>query len=216
VKQRIVLLGPPASGKGTQADRLSLAFDIPHVSTGALLRSECANGTPLGREADSFTSLGLLVPDLLAVRLVTAWMGEHGTALLLDGFPRTVSQAESLDVVLAGLHDPLDLVAVLELSDVEIRRRILDRLTCNACGATFGSGLHGLAAGDCCPRCGFQLARRNDDTLETLDRRLHVYREKTVPVIDYYQRTAPRILRKINAELGSDEVFEALRKLMNE
>ncbi|MFZ4387749.1 MAG: adenylate kinase family protein, partial [Chthoniobacterales bacterium] len=96
LKQRIVLLGPPASGKGTQADRLSKTFGIPHVSTGALLRSECARETVLGREADEWTSKGLLVPDELAVRIIATWMQEHGAVFLFDGFPRTVGQAEHL------------------------------------------------------------------------------------------------------------------------
>ena len=143
-KQRILLLGPPASGKGTQADRLSRAFAIPHVSTGALLRSECARGTTLGLEADSWTSRGLLVPDDLAVRVITAWMTGNGPRFLLDGFPRTTVQAEHLDEALDEAGTPLDLVIFLDLSEEEIFRRILDRLTCVRCGTTFGGSLHGL------------------------------------------------------------------------
>lgn len=214
-KQRILLLGPPASGKGTQADRLSKFFDIPHVSTGALLRSECARGTPLGREADSWTSRGLLVPDELAVRLITVWMGEHGPRFLLDGFPRTTGQAEHLDAALAKAAAPLDLVIVLDLSEEEIRRRILDRLTCSRCGATYGGSLHGLRTGDACTSCGGELIRRNDDTEEALAERLRVYREATLPVVTHYREKFPEIFHRVDAGKGSNEIFGKLAALVS-
>lgn len=210
LKRRIVLLGPPASGKGTQAYRLSKEFGIPHVSTGALLRSECERGTSLGREADEWTSKGLLVPDELAVRIVAAWMKENGPEFLFDGFPRTVGQAEHLDATLSELKAPLDLVILLELSDESIRRRILERISCLKCGATFSASLHGHAEGSPCPRCGAALVRRKDDTMEALDQRLKVYGELTRPVIGYYERTNPRILHRVEAGKGSDAIFNQL------
>ena len=214
LKQRIVLLGPPASGKGTQADRLSKSFGIPHVSTGALLRAECAHGTALGREADAWTSKGLLVPDELAVRIVAAWMKENGPRFLFDGFPRTVGQAEHLDKALRELAAPLDLVILLELPDEEIRRRILERLSCLACGATFSASLHAHRLGDPCPRCGTPLVRRNDDTEKALEERLRVYRESTLPVVGYYEKSAPGIFHRINAGEGSDEIFAKVSELL--
>jgi adenylate kinase len=214
VKQRIVLLGPPASGKGTQADRLSAAFGIPHVSTGALLRSECQRGTAQGKEADAFTSRGDLVPDELALRIVAGWMAEHGSRFLFDGFPRTVGQAASLDAALATLQAPLDLVILLNLDDEQIRRRILDRLSCLSCGATFGTDLHGYEVGYPCPRCGQPLVRRNDDTEEALSQRLEVYRNLTLPVLAYYERTAPQILHRVEAGQGSDTIFAILSRLI--
>lgn len=213
-KQRILLLGPPASGKGTQADHLSRAFGIPHVSTGALLRSECARGTPLGIEADSWTSRGLLVPDELAVRVITAWMAGNGPRFLFDGFPRTTGQAEHLDKALDAAKTPIELVIFLDLSEEEIRRRILDRLTCAACGTTFGGSLHGMKIGDACPSCGGDLIRRNDDTEEALTERLRVYRESTLPVVTYYQDKAPGIFHKINAGEESDTIFKKLSALV--
>ena len=213
-KQRILLLGPPASGKGTQADRLSRAFAIPHVSTGAILRSECARGTTLGLEADSWTSRGLLVPDDLAVRVITAWMTGNGPRFLLDGFPRTTGQAEHLDRALEAAGTPLDLVIFLDLSEVEIARRIMDRLTCARCGTTFGGSLHGLKTGDTCPACGGDLIRRNDDTAEALAERLRVYRESTIPVVTHYRDKAPGIFHSIDAGEGSDEIFEKLSALV--
>ena len=214
-RQRILLLGPPASGKGTQAERLAKTFGIPHVSTGALLRSECSRGTALGREADSWTSRGLLVPDELAVRIVASWMAGHGPRFLFDGFPRTTAQAEHLDAVLAKAATPLDLVIFLDLGDAEIRRRILDRLTCDACGATFGAGLHGLASGGSCPKCGGILIRRKDDTGEALAERMRVYRESTLPVVTHYREKFPSIFHRIDAGEGSDAIFAKLTALVS-
>ena len=214
LKQRIVLLGPPASGKGTQADRLSKEFGIPHVSTGVLLRSECARGTPLGREADEWTSKGLLVPDDLAVRIVATWMQEHGTSFLFDGFPRTVGQAEHLDQALKQMQAPLELVILLELSDQDIRHRILERLSCLKCGATFSSSLHAHIEGGPCPNCGAPLVRRKDDTEEALVQRLKVYRELTLPVVSYYEKSAPELLHRVNAGEGSDAIFGQLSAMV--
>jgi adenylate kinase len=216
VKKRIVLLGPPASGKGTQADRISAAYSIPHVSTGALLRSECEKDTPLGREADEWTSKGLLVPDDLVVRIVTRWMDEHGQSFIFDGFPRTVGQAVYLDAALQELNSPLDLIVLLELPESEIRRRISDRLSCIKCGATFGAKLHGFSPGDACPRCASPLVRRNDDNSEALDRRLAVYTNQTEPVVDYYEKNSPKLLSRINAVHGSDEVFGSLVRILGD
>jgi len=207
-------LGPPASGKGTQADRLAAEFGLPHVSTGALLRSECARGTNLGREADEWTSKGLLVPDELAVRIVSSWMRDHGTDFLLDGFPRTIGQAEHLDSSLGTLSAPLDLIILMELSDQEIRRRILGRISCLGCGATFSAELHGLAEGQSCPKCGAILVRRNDDSEEAIGERLRVYRESTLPVSDYYREKVPGLFHRINAGEGSDAIFAALCDLV--
>ncbi len=214
MKQRIVLLGPPASGKGTQAELLVSSFGIPHVSTGALLRVECANGTSVGKEADRWTSQGLLVPDELAIRLITIWIAEHGTKFLFDGFPRTVAQAESLDTALAALRAPLDLVIVLELGEEEICRRIASRLSCLHCGATFSCMLNSLKVGDMCLRCGEKLLRRTDDQPAAVEKRLESYRELTFPVIGYYERTAPELIHRVDASMESDAVFSEICELI--
>ena len=214
MKKRIVLLGPPASGKGTQADRLSLAYGVPHVSTGALLRSECERGTSLGLEAEEWTGKGLLVPDELAVRIITVWMAEHGPSFLFDGFPRSVAQAKHLDAALAALCAPLDLVIVLELDEKEICRRIASRLSCLKCGATYSSEIDCLKSGDACLRCGDKLVRRTDDLPLALDQRLESYRELTFPVIGYYERTAPALIHRVDATGPSDTVFSSISKLV--
>lgn len=214
MKRRIVLLGPPASGKGTQADLLAKEFGVPHVSTGALLRSECLRETPLGKEADAWTRRGLLVPDELAIRIITTWIHDHGTTFLFDGFPRTVGQAEHLDSALALLGAPLECVIVLELSDEEIRRRIETRLSCLKCGATFSSSMDALTCSAPCPRCGDKLVRRSDDRPEAVVQRLQVYHQLTFPVIEYYERSAPHLLHRVDAGMGSDEVFKSISRLI--
>ena len=215
MKRRILLLGPPASGKGTQAAALSARFGVPHVSTGALLRAESAAGTPLGAEADSWTSRGLLVPDDLIVRIVSSWIDVNGPSFILDGFPRTVVQAESLDSALDSIAAPLDLVALLDLPEDAIRTRILQRLSCTRCGATFGEMLHGRHEGDSCPVCGAPIERRKDDTEETLGERLRVYRESTLPVVDYYRGKFPGIFHVMDAGEGSDAIFGKLSALVS-
>jgi len=216
VKQRIVLLGPPASGKGTQADRVASRFGIPHVSTGALLRSESARGTELGRKAESSTGRGLLVPDELVLRIIGQWIRNHGTRFIFDGFPRSVGQAAHLDAALAELQAPLDLIILLELSDEEIRRRVEARLSCLQCGATFSKSLHGLKIHDHCPHCGDRLVRRNDDVPEALEQRLHLYRGMTLPVVGYYERKVPHLMHRICAEEGSDAIFSKISTLVDE
>jgi adenylate kinase len=155
-----------------------------------------------------------LVPDELAVRIVATWMQEKGPRFLFDGFPRTVGQAEHLDTALAAIEAPLDLVILLQISDEAIRQRILNRLSCLKCGATFSTSLHGIAEGQACSRCGAPLVRRKDDSAEALEQRLKVYRELTLPVVAYYERTSPAILHRIDAGMGSDAIFAQLSTLL--
>lgn len=214
VKQRVVLLGPPASGKGTQADRISAAVGLPHLSTGALLRIESRRGSDIGRKAEAYTIRGELVPDEMAVELVTGWMSENGCRFLLDGFPRTLSQAVSLDAALESRNALLDLIIILELGEEAIRSRILNRISCLVCGATFSAGLHGYEEGEPCPRCRTPLARRKDDTETALSQRLEAYRSQTLPVLAYYERTVPGILHRIDGEQESDAVFTEVSALI--
>jgi len=207
LKNRIVLLGPPASGKGTQASLLGAVFGIPHVSTGAIVREERAKGTLIGLEADSYTSRGLLFPDELAIRIVDQWLGTH-SRFIFDGFPRTVGQAIALDALLEQKSLGLQTVYLLELPDEEVRVRMLGRLTCSKCGAVFSENFHKISVEDPCPKCEGVLARRTDDTLEALDQRLAQYHEFTQPICDYYEKAG--LLKKVDVRFGRDAVFQLL------
>ena len=206
-RNRIVLLGPPASGKGTQAALLAAAFGIPAASTGQMLRDEKARGSELGDEADRWTRSGGLFPDELAMHVVWAWL-DGRTRFILDGFPRTHGQAVLFDEGLANRRLPLDIVYFLELSEQIVRERMTSRLTCSSCGAVFNEKFHDVTAASPCPRCGGALARRADDTPAALDRRLDQFRSHTLPVADYYGRKG--LLKEIDASLGRDAVFSTL------
>lgn len=207
MKNRIVLLGPPASGKGTQAALLSAAFGIPHASTGAILREEKARGSALGEEADKYTRDGRLFPDELALRVVWQWIDGH-KRFLLDGFPRTVGQAKAFDTGLDERDLRLDIVYHFDLSDAAVRQRMLSRLTCSACGSVFNESFHHVTLETPCPKCGGELVRRNDDTPAALEERLTQYRELTLPVADHYRHRG--LLKSVDVTPGRDQVFRTL------
>ena len=207
MRNRIVLLGPPASGKGTQAALLSATFGIPAASTGAILRDEQGRGTKLGVEAERWTIEGKLFPDELALRVVWKWLDDH-RRFILDGFPRTLGQAQSFDQGLEERSLPLDVVYFLKLSDELVRERVTSRLTCSRCAAVFNERFHDVTTGTPCPRCGGELVRRNDDTHEALDRRLAQFRECTLPVAHHYQGKG--LLKEVDVTAGRDAVFNRL------
>lgn len=207
MKNRIVLLGPPATGKGTQAALLSAAFGIPAASTGAMLREERAKGSAVGLEAAQWTDQGKLFPDELALRVVWHWI-DGRTRFILDGFPRTVGQAQAFDAGLKERDLPLDAVFFLDLSDEIIRERMLSRLTCSQCSSVYNERFHNVTEKTPCPACGGKLFRRNDDTEAALNQRLEQYREHTLPVVDFYRESG--VLKKIDASPGRDIVFESL------
>jgi adenylate kinase len=204
---RIVLLGPPASGKGTQAALLSATFGIPAASTGAMLREEKARGTDVGIEAEHWTAQGKLFPDELALRVVWKWLDDRHR-FILDGFPRTLGQAQSFDQDLEARGLPLDVVYLLNLSDTLVRERMTSRLTCLGCASVFNEKFHDVTTGAPCPRCGGELVRRADDTEEALDRRLAEYREYTLPVAHHYKGRG--LLKEVDVTAGRDAVFSRL------
>ncbi|MEO8206770.1 MAG: nucleoside monophosphate kinase [Chthoniobacterales bacterium] len=208
LKRRIVLLGPPASGKGTQAHLLSTHFNIPTASTGAMLRHEIADGTAIGLEASQYTNDGGFVPDELVLRIVSAWMDKHENGFILDGFPRTLSQAEALEKDLVKRQRSLDIAFLFNLSDKEIHERVTNRLTCDACGATFGEQLHSLKEKSVCPHCGGVLTHRKDDTEATLVNRLAIYQEKTLPIANFYRERG--ILNECDGSVAPEILFEKL------
>jgi adenylate kinase len=207
MRNRIVLLGPPASGKGTQAALLSATFGIPAASTGAMLREEKARGTQLGREAERWTNEGQLFPDELALRVVWNWL-DNRRRFILDGFPRTIGQAKSFDHDLEQRQLPLEAVYLLLLSDALVRERMTTRLTCSLCASVFNEKFHNVSTEVPCPRCGGTLLRRNDDTEQALDCRLAQFREYTLPVADHYEGKG--LLKKIDVTPGRDAVFNHL------
>jgi len=207
MKNRIVLIGPPATGKGTQAALLSATFGLPATSTGAMLRAEKNRGSAMGLEAEKWTSQGRLFPDELALRVVWQWIDKR-SRFLLDGFPRTLGQAQSFDSGLEERGLPLDVVYLLDLPEDVIRQRMCSRLTCTSCGAVYNESFHKISEESPCPACGSLLARRADDTHEALDQRMAEYREQTLPVAGHYRNKG--LLKQIDASPGRDAVFNAL------
>ncbi len=202
---RLVLLGPPASGKGTQGQLITDRWGVPVTSIGEMLRNEIAAGTPLGARAAVYMTNSSLVPDEIALQVVENWMAGHGDAFVFDGFPRTVGQAEALDALLARRGTPLQAVLWLELDRSVIEDRIRRRVICRQCGRTFRVGWQVPAAAGLCPVCGGALGVRDDDDSATLAHRMEQYAEHTEPLLAFYEER--RLLRRINAGLEAEEVF---------
>ncbi|HEY5740908.1 MAG TPA: nucleoside monophosphate kinase [Terrimicrobiaceae bacterium] len=207
MRNRVVLLGPPASGKGTQAALLSATFGIPAASTGAMLREEKARGSEIGTEAERWTVEGRLFPDELALRVVWKWL-DNRRRFILDGFPRTLGQAQSFDHSLQERGLPLDVVYFLQLSEALVRERMTSRLTCSSCASVFNEKFHKVTRETPCPKCGGELRRRDDDTNEALERRLAQFHEHTVPVAHHYRDKG--LLKEVDVTEGRDAVFNRL------
>jgi adenylate kinase len=197
---RLVFIGPPGAGKGTQAKLLRERYRIAHISTGDMLRERIAAATPTGLRAQPFVARGHLVPDSVMVEMVAERLQESGgkEGFLLDGFPRTVAQAEALAETLSGLGTRLDAVLSLEVENEELVRRLGSRWTCgNAeCGAVYSLTKQPPRIAGRCDRCNSVLVQRQDDRPEAIRTRLRGYREKTAPVLDYYRKNG--LLRSIS------------------
>jgi adenylate kinase len=211
---RIVLLGAPGSGKGTQSQRLVERHGIPQISTGDLLRAAVANGTELGLKAKQAMDAGLLVDDEIVLGMIRERLNGTDTqpGFILDGFPRNIAQARALDELLSELEKPLDAVVQMDVDYGELTRRISGRRTCSDCGRVFNvlTCPPGKAENDLCPKTGapHRLFQRPDDNETTVSERLKVYDEKTRPLIEFYRDQG--ILRSINAEGDLDEVTQRL------
>jgi len=205
-----VLLGPPASGKGTQAESIQNRFGIPTTSTGAILRKQAKERTPLGLEAEQIISKGGLAPDRLVMQVVEAWLETHPDAFLFDGFPRTVDQAKAFDRFLEQRQTPLDLAIALAVSVETIKTRMSLRLVCSNCGKVVSMGRHVQSAHDACPNCVATLEKRSDDNSEALERRLEAYWEKTVPVYKYFGN----LLVEVDAGRDVEAVFADIAGLI--
>ncbi|MDM7993828.1 MAG: nucleoside monophosphate kinase [Candidatus Fermentibacter sp.] len=196
---RISLLGPPGAGKGTQAARAAARFGLAHLSTGAIFREEIGRGTPLGREIEGIVKAGLLVADETVDRVVFSRIDGPG-GFVLDGYPRNIAQARSLDAFLAD-SVPIDGAVFLDVSEGEVLRRLGDRYTCPSCGPV-------RAPGGACPSCGRTLERRADDEPEVIRRRFQEYHRVTGPLLSYY---GPRLAR-IDGDAGVEEVWSRLEQ----
>jgi adenylate kinase len=185
---RLVLVGPPGAGKGTQAEFISAHVAVPKISTGDIFRANVGQGTPLGQAAKRYMNAGQLVPDEITIDMVRARLAEADASdgFLLDGFPRTLRQAVALDKMLVDLGTQLDLVMELVVDEEEVIRRITGRRQCRSCGKIWHVDFDPPSHEGVCDRCGGELYQRDDDKLEVVEERLRVYRRDTVPLTDFY------------------------------
>ena len=209
-----MLLGPPASGKGTQSELIQRKFQISVTSTGAILRREAKLNTLVGREAGRIISKGALAPDDLVLALVGQWLDQHREAFLFDGFPRTLPQAVEFEKILQARQTPLDLAIFLEASEETIAFRMAHRLTCSNCGKVVSIGRHVQSVSEPCPNCGGKLEVRSDDNHAALALRLEEFRKKSLPLIDFYSRR--NLLVKVDANQEADRVFEQISCVIQE
>jgi adenylate kinase len=215
VKRRLVLLGAPGSGKGTQAELITRQFGIPVTSPGAILRREKDLGTPLGLETAEILMRGDLVPDKIIVQLIEDWLHLHGGyGFVFDGFPRTLPQAESLASLLKSLHTSLDAAIWLEVSDETVRSRISGRLQCRTCGFVTSATSAQFSNRPICPYCEGRLQRRSDDEATVLQTRLREYNTKTQPLVDFYGKIS--ILRRIDGNRDRETVFADISRLIED
>ena len=204
---RIVLLGAPGAGKGTQAKKLIEKYPIPQISTGDLLRAAVAAGTSLGKEAKSYMDKGELVPDSVVLGMVQERLGKDDCkkGYILDGFPRNTKQAEALDGMLASLNMPLSAALSVDVPFDDLMKRLTGRRTCKACGQMYNVYFNAPKKEGVCDKCGGELFQRDDDREETIKKRLEVYNAQTAPLIDYYGKKS--ILKSVAGTGSIDDIF---------
>lgn len=213
---KVIMLGAPGAGKGTQAKKIAAKYQIPHISTGDIFRANIKNGTELGKKAKTYMDQGLLVPDELVVDLVVDRLNQEDckNGCVLDGFPRTIPQAEALDKALKGLGQKVDYAVNVEVPDENIVTRMGGRRACVGCGATYHLVYAPTKEEGICDTCGGELILRDDDKPETVTKRLNVYHEQTQPLIDYYAQAG--ILKEVDGTKDIEDVFREITGILGE
>ncbi len=212
----IILMGPPGAGKGTQAKKIIAAYDIPHISTGDMFREAIKAGTPLGRLAATYINKGDLVPDEVTIGLVKERLGQRDCqrGYLLDGFPRTLPQAQALDGLAKEIGRPVNAVIDFTATRPELIRRITGRRVCSVCGAPYHVDTMKPKVEGVCDACGGPLMQRKDDNLEALTVRLDHYEVSTKPLIAFYEKQG--LLKRVDGLMASDQLFETMKKIFAE
>lgn len=213
---RVILLGPPGAGKGTQAKLISEKFSIPHISTGDIFRANIKEKTPLGIEAKRYIDNGQLVPDEVTIGIVKDRLTKDDcdNGFLLDGFPRTVAQAEALDEFLKGIDKDLDVALLIKVPEEFILERMTGRRVCTSCGASYHIRFNPPKIEGKCDICDNELIQRKDDTEATVKERLEVYSKQTYPLINYYKDNG--IISEVNGTESIDEVFGNISNILGE
>ena len=211
---KIIMLGAPGAGKGTQAKMIAEKYSVPHVSTGDIFRANIKNGTELGKEAKKYMDQGLLVPDELTVKILLDRVAQDDckNGYVLDGFPRTIPQAQALDKALSELDDAIDYAINVDVPDENIIRRMGGRRACLTCGATYHVEHIPPKKEGICDACGSELVLRDDDKPETVKNRLDVYHKQTQPLIDFYE--AKGILKSVDGTVPMKDVFAAITEIL--
>jgi len=213
---KIIMLGAPGAGKGTQAKKLAEKYSIPHISTGDIFRANIKNGTELGKKAKAYIDEGALVPDELVVDLVVDRfkIPDCANGYVLDGFPRTIPQAEALEAALNAIGETVDFAINIEVPDENIINRMSGRRACVGCGATYHVIYNPTKVEGVCDNCGEKLILRQDDKPETVKNRLSVYHAQTQPLIDFYNKKG--VLAEVDGTKDMDDVFNAIVNILGE
>lgn len=211
---KIIMLGAPGAGKGTQAKKIAEKYQVPHISTGDIFRSNIKQGTELGMKAKQFMDQGLLVPDEVTIGMLLdrIHQSDCGNGYVLDGFPRTIPQAESLTKALKELEETIDYAIDVDVPDENIVKRMAGRRACPTCGATFHTEFAPPKKEGICDVCGAELVLRDDDKPETVQKRLSVYHEQTQPLIEYYKKAG--VLTSVDGTKEMNEVFECIVQIL--
>ncbi len=213
---KIIMLGAPGAGKGTQAKQIAAKYQIPHISTGDIFRANIKNGTELGKKAKTYMDQGMLVPDELTCDLVMDRIQQDDckNGFVLDGFPRTIPQAEALDAALTKIGQSMDFAIDVDVPDENIVNRMGGRRACLSCGATYHVVFNPTKTEGVCDACGSETVLRDDDKPETVQKRLSVYHEQTQPLIEYYGKQ--NILKSVDGTMPMDQVFDAIVAILGE